>query len=214
MSSFELLTQEEIVNHLENNSPTKYMYSFPKSERFRKIDKRGKSDTFYNLPPMIMTRGAGIGFGQKYDFTRANLRDTELASIKRSYEDNNFPGQKYTFGLGREKFNKQVCPGYKYTDKEITGPASYDTTKTFGNTSPKYTIRSLCGKTFWTINNKGPGPGMYSPKSTINKDGMFVNSKITNIKGAAFSKSNTNRWRFYKRNFIFIIFICYFKYSK
>ena len=176
MSSFELLTQEEIVNHLENNSPTKYMYSFPKSERFRKIDKRGKSDTFYNLPPMIMTRGAGIGFGQKYDFTRANLRDTELASIKRSYEDNNFPGQKYTFGLGREKFNKQVCPGYKYTDKEIPGPDS--------------------------------------PKSTINKDGMFVNSKITNIKGAAFSKSNTNRWRFYKRNFIFIIFICYFKYSK
>ena len=199
-SSFELLTQEEIVNHLENASPTKYMYSFPRSERFRKIDKRGKSDIFYNLPPMTMKRGAGIGLGKKYDFTKANFRDTEFASIQRAYEHNNFPGYKYTFGIGRDKVQKQVCPGYKHIDKNIPGPASYDTTRTTGNASPRYTMRILCGKTFWTINNKSPGPGMYSPKSSINKNGIFTNSKISNILGAPFSKSNTNRWKDYKRN--------------
>ena len=204
--SDELYTQEEIVNHLENCSPTKFMYSFPKSERFWKFDKSGKSDNIYNLPPMLMTRKAGIGYGKKYDFTKENLRDTELVPIKRSYEKNNFPGYKYSFGLGRDKFEKQVTPGSGYSDKNIPGPASYNTTTTTGNDSPKYSFRTLCGKTFWTIKNKYPGPGMYSPKASINKIGKFINSKIVNIKGMPFSKLSANRWNFYKRNLFFYNF--------
>jgi len=48
--SVRLYTQEEIVNHLENSSLSKYMYSFGKAKRFRTIDKKGKSDELYILP--------------------------------------------------------------------------------------------------------------------------------------------------------------------
>ena len=201
---YELYTQEEIVNHLENCSPTKYMYSFPKSQRFWKIDKRGKSDNIYNLPSMLMTRKAGIGYGKKYDFTKEYVRDTEFLSIKRSYDKNNCPGAKYTFGLGRDKFEKQVLYGDKTSDKNIPGPASYSITKTTGEESPKYTFRTLCGKTFWSIDNNYPGPGMYSPKSSINNRGKFINSKIIDIKGTPFSRLSSYRWNSYKRNLFFL----------
>ena len=46
----QLYTQEQIVNHVENASPTKFMYSFSKAERSPPINRTGKSDTFYNLP--------------------------------------------------------------------------------------------------------------------------------------------------------------------
>ena len=213
--SVPLYTQEEIVNHLENASPTKFMYSFSKSDRFRKIDKRGKTDIMYNLPSMIMTRKAGIGYGKKYDFTKENFRDTEFMSIKRSYDPNNMPGTKYSFGLGRDNFQKQVCPGYKNLDKNIPGPASYNVIKTTGHESPKYSFRKLCGKTYWAVKNKNPGPGAYSPKASFNKNGRFINSKIVNIKGTPFSKYSSNRWNHYKCNIIFfIILFKYFYYSK
>ena len=64
--SVRLYTQEEIVNHLENSSLSKFMYSFGKARRFREIDNRGKSDKLYILPSTIMTRKAGIGYGKIY----------------------------------------------------------------------------------------------------------------------------------------------------
>ena len=184
------------------------MYSFSKSNRFMKIDKNGKTDKMYNLPSTRMTRKAGIGYGKKYDFTKQLERGTEFISIKRSYDLKNFPGIKYSFGLGRDKFKKQVCPGYKNLDKNIPGPASYNVTKTIGHDSPKYSFRKICGETFWVNRHiKTPGPGMYSPKCSINKKGKFINSRITNIKGMPFSKYSSSRWNNYKRKlFYFIIF--------
>ena len=67
--SVQLYTQEQIVNHVENASPTKFMYSFSRAERFPPLKRTGKSDTFYNLPSVRMTRTAGIGYGTKSDFT-------------------------------------------------------------------------------------------------------------------------------------------------
>ena len=196
-----LYNQEEIVNHVENTSPSKFMYSFPKSNRFMEIDKKGKTDIMYNLPSSKMTRKAGIGYGTKYDFTKEFERGTEFISIKRSYDLKNFPGVKYSFGIGRDKFKKQVCPGFKNLDKNIPGPASYNIIKTAGYESPKYSFRKLCGETFWINRHmKNPGPGMYSPKASINKKGRFINSKICNIKGTPFSKYSSNRWNHYKCN--------------
>ena len=199
--SVRLYTQEEIVNHLQNTSNAKYMYSFGKANRFKTIDRNGKSDSLYTLPSTKMTRKTGIGYGTKYDFFKENHKITEFISLKRSYDKNFSPGYKYSFGLGREKFTKKVIPGFKIIDNDIPGPAKYDILKTIGAESPKYTFRKLCGKTFLVnkyMNN--PSSAEYNLPSYINKKGKFINSKIPDIKGAAFSKDHTNRWTYYKGN--------------
>ena len=204
--SVRLYTQEEIVNHLQNTSDTKYMYSFNKANRFRTIDKRGKSDALYILPSTKMTRKAAFGYGDKYDFFKENHKITEFISIKRSYDKNFYPGYKYSFGLGRDKFLKRVIPGYKNIDMDIPGPAKYNVLKTIGAESPKYTFRKLCGKTFWV--NKymdNPSAAEYKVPTYINKKGKFINSKICNIKGAAFSKDHTDRWTHYNGKKYFFI---------
>ena len=206
--SVRLYTQEEIVNHLENDSLSKFMYSFGKARRFREIDNRGKSDKLYILPSTIMTRKAGIGYGKKYDFFKKNHKDTEFISIKRSYDVGNSPGYKYSFGLGRHKFKKQVIPGCKNIDMNIPGPAKYNVLKTTGAEAPKYSLRRLCGETFWVnryMNN--PSPAEYDFQPYVNKNGRFINSKVCNIKGSAFSKDHTNRWSHYNRKFNFLIFL-------
>ena len=206
--SVRLYTQEEIVNNLQNTSDSKYMYSFGKAQRFRTIDKRGKSDALYILPSTKMTRKAGIGYGDKYDFYKENHKITEFISLKRSYDPNFCPGYKYSFGLGREKFAKRVIPGFKNIDMDIPGPAKYNVLKTIGAESPKYTFRKLCGKTFWV--NKymdNPSAAEYNVPSNFNPKGKFFNSKIHDIKGAAFSKDHTNRWANYKGKKYFLIII-------
>ena len=206
-----LYNQEEVVNHLENSSKTKYMYSFGKANRFRSIDKRGKSDNMYNLPSSIMTRKAGIGIGKKYDFYKENHKDTEFISIKRSYDVGNSPGYKYSFGLGRSNFKKQVIPGYRNIDMNVPGPAKYNVLKTTGGEAPKYTFRKLCGETFWVnryMNNPSPAAYPYSPY--VSSSGKFINSKVCNIKGAPFSKDRTNRWVLYNRKIIYYLYIYLF----
>ena len=45
----QLYTQEQIVHHLQNTSPTKFMYTFNKANRFPKLDKTGKTDAIYTI---------------------------------------------------------------------------------------------------------------------------------------------------------------------
>ena len=210
MSYGELYTQEEIVHHPENNSTSKYMYTFGKADRFMKIDRTGKTDSYYTLPSVTMVRKAGIGYGLKADVTKNYFTPTEFISIKRSYDKDYQPGLKYSFGLARDKFAKQVVPGFKNIDKYIPGPAIYNIIKKTGSESPKYTFRKICDKTetFWY--NKympNPGPGAYTPKIYINTDGTFISSKIHNIKSANFGRDKSDRWRSYKRKFNKILFI-------
>lgn len=198
--SVRLYTQEEIVNNLQNSSLSKYMYSFGKVNRFRTIDRKGKSDELYILPSTKMTRKAGIGYGNKYDFTKESHIPTEFISIRRSYDPANSPGYKYSFGLGRDLFKKQVVPGRKNIDMDIPGPAKYNVMKTIGSDAPKYSLRKLCGESYLFnryMNN--PSPAAYDYQPYINKKGKFINSRVCNIKGAPFSKDHTNRWTQYKR---------------
>lgn len=160
-----------------------------------------------------MTRKTALGYGDKYDFMKENHKITEFISIKRSYDLNNFPGYKYSFGLGREKFAKRVIPGFKNLDMDIPGPAKYNVLKTIGAESPKYSFRKLCGKNYWV--NKymdNPSAAEYNVPTYINRKGKFINSKVCNIKGAAFSKSHSNRWTQYKGKIIFFILFNYSNY--
>lgn len=195
----QLYTQEQIVHHVENASPTKFMYSFSKAPRFPSIDRRGKSDDFYQLPSQRMNRTAAFGFGNKYDFTSKNRVGTEFISIKRDFDEGNQRGVKYSFGLSREKFHAQVCPGYNNLDMNVPGPGKYNVVKPTGSQSPKYTCRPLCGDPQWTNRHMpNPGPGTYTPRIRINTEGKYPISRISNIKVNNFGIDSSDRFRCYK----------------
>ena len=175
--SVQLYTQEQIVHHLENTSPTKFMYTFNKAQRFPNVDKKGKTDTIYNIPSARNKRKTTLS-----DFTKGFYRGTEYISIKRDFDKGNEPGVKYTFGLARDKFNKQVVPGFKNFDKYIPGPGIYNVIKKTGSESPYYSLHTICGETQWInrhMNN--PGPGEYSTVVRINSAGKYPLSQISNI---------------------------------
>ena len=197
--SLEKNSHEQIVNHLENNSPSKYMYSFGKAPRFPSLKHSGKSDMFYNLPSMKSTRGTSLGLGTKYDFTK-QTQATEFISIKRYFDKGNQPGPKYTFGMPRDKFRKAFCPGFKMIDKDIPGPGKYNLFKEPGEDSPSYSIHEKCGSnSFVNKLMKNPGPAEYSPLLSINSEGKYPISKISNVHSTNFGSNKTKRF-FYKIN--------------
>ena len=208
---YELYSQEKIVNHQENHSPTKFMYSFGRAKRFPPLDRRGFSDSLYNFPTIGTGQKIGIGYGKKTDFTRKSLI-TEIVGIKRDFDaDSNHRGASYSFGQSRDKFAKVVCPGYKYIDKNIPGPAKYNSfLNTMGNMgSPAYTIRLKCGDNSW--NNKlmnNPGPGAYDSIVKINVNGKCPMSRIPNIKSRNFGIDRINRFNNYRcKKYNIILFL-------
>ena len=209
--SIQLYTQEQIVHHVENASPTKFMYSFGRAERFPPLKRVGKSDKFYTLPSVRMNRTAGFGFGLKSDFTKSNSH-TEFVNVKRDFDIGNQRGLKFSFGLGRDAFTKQFVPGYKNIDKNIPGPGKYKVRKDLGYDAPKFSMYAICGQGGWTNKNmNNPAPGTYKPVVEINPKGKYPVSNITNMKVSDFGISNSNRFDYYKGkkifSFIFIIFI-------
>ena len=206
--SVQLYTQEQIVHHVENASPTKFMYTFSKAPRFPEISKNGKTDSIYNIPDSIMKRKAAMGYGHKSDFTLKNYRGTEFISIKRDYDTGNQRGFKYSFGLARDKFERQVVPGYKNLDMNVPGPAKYNVLKTTGHESPYYTLHIICGETQWINRHmKNPGPGAYTPLVRINSEGKYPVSKISNIKANNFGLDKSDRWKLYKRKYFYYIIL-------
>ena len=196
-----LYSQEQIVKHLENASPTKFMYSFARAERFPPLKRSGKSDKFYNLRSVRMNRTAGFGYGTKYDFTKSKNLKTEFGSLKRDFDIGNQRGLKFSFGIGRDAYRKAFCPGYKNDDKNIPGPAKYQVRKELGSDAPKYTMHSICGERSWTNKNiNTPAPGTYQPVVKINDKGRYPVSNISNIKVSNFGLSHTNRFNYYKNN--------------
>ena len=200
-NEYELYSQEKIVNHQENNSPTKFMYSFGRARRFPPLDRRGFSDSLYNFPKFGKAQKVGIGYGNKIDFTKRRLV-TEIVGVKRDFNlDSKSRGASYSFGQPRDKYTKVVCPGYKYIDRNVPGPAKYNSfLNTMGNMgSPAYTLRSKCGEYNW--NNKlmdNPGPGAYETIININNDGKCPVSKIPNIKARNFGIDRIDRFAKYR----------------
>ena len=189
--------QLNIVHHLLNNSPSKYMFSFPKTPRFFKLKQDNGVDKFYNLPSTLTKRSTAMGFGKKSNFT-SNNSNTEFVSIKRYFDKNYQPGSKYSFGVSRDKFSKVYYPGLKLSDTSIPGPGKYNIRKGPGLNSPKFTIRAKCGK---NINTRplSPGPGQYSPVINFNSEGKYPLSKISNVHTINFGNNRTRRF-FYKIN--------------
>lgn len=201
----QLYSQEQIVHHLENGSPTKFMWSFSKSPRFPKQDRRGYSDTIYDFPSFGKTRKAGMGYGNKSDFTKSSFV-TELAGEKRDFDPGTKPrGFQFSFGLGRDSFKKAYCPGYKNLDMNVPGPGKYNYLKTTGSDSPAYTLHAICGERGWTNRHMdNPGPGAYAPVVKINDKGRYPISRISNVKSFNFGLDHVDRFKGYKRKFIYM----------
>ena len=197
----QLYIQEQIVNHQENASPTKFMYSFARAKRFPDLDRRGFSDSLYNFPRMGKAQKCGIGYGNKTDFTRRALI-TEIVGVKRDYDADAKPrGVSYSFGESRDKYGKVYCPGYKNLDKNVPGPGKYNSfLNTMGNMgSPAYTFSSKCGELNW--NNKlmnNPGPGAYDSIVKINTSGRYPISRVANVKSRNFGIDRIDRFSNYR----------------
>ena len=71
----ELYAQEKIVNHQENHSPTKFMYSFSLARHFPPLDCRGFSDSLYNCHKIGEGAKIGIGYGKNTDFTKKTINN-------------------------------------------------------------------------------------------------------------------------------------------
>jgi hypothetical protein len=181
------------------------MFTFNKSRRFPKLDKTGKTDSIYNIPSSKTQRKTTLGYGKKSDFTKGFYRGTEFISIKRDFDRGNEPGVKYTFGLARDKFEKQVVPGFKNFDKNIPGPGIYNVIKKTGSESPYYSLHKICGETQWINRHmKNPGPGEYSTVVRINSAGKYPLSQISNIKANNFGLDKTDRWKRYRGKLLYI----------
>ena len=204
---YELYTQQRIVNHLENSSPTKFMYSFSRAKRFPSVERRGFSDALYVFPGIGTGRKVGIGYGTKYDFTKSKVR-TEIVGIKRDFDlDSKHRGVSYSFGESRSKFNKVCSPVNKIIDLNIPGPGKYySRINTMGNMgSPKYTLRPKCGDVN-TMNKtmRTPGPGAYEPVVKINPKGRYPISRCRNTNGRNFGIDGVKRFISYRCKKLFI----------
>ena len=131
----EVLTK---VNVNINSSSSKQMYTIPKAERF-KYSKVGV-DSIYNLPSVMEKRSAGLGYGQKNDFTKGGMRGKtdSIYNIPREFDLNRRYGNspKYTFGTGRENM---IIPSTKIPN--YPSPNQYNPYKVFGADSLKYSMR-------------------------------------------------------------------------
>ena len=197
---YELYPQQRIVNHLENSSPTKFMYSFSRAQRFPSVDRRGFSDSFYVFPGIGSGRKVGIGYGTKYDFTKSRVK-TEIIGIKRDFDIGSKPrGVSYSFGESRSKYGKVVTPGNKLIDINIPGPGKYySSINTLGNMgSPKYSMRPKCVRNNKALSLLYPGPGSYDPVVKINPKGTYPISRCPNTKGRNFGIDGVKRFNNYR----------------
>lgn len=84
--SITVLSGKGISNHLLNHSLSKQMYSFPKSPRFKVLNKSSSATFLYNIPSKFSNRKAFIGYGNKSDFTKFQSSNADFYNIKREFD--------------------------------------------------------------------------------------------------------------------------------
>ena len=102
----------EIINKSPlNHSPSKMMFSFPKTKRFESSFAKNSSRTFlYDLPEIKnKTKGASIGYGKKSDFTKVpEIRKAAFHEYKDNFDFKSSGKPAFTFGISRHFFEKVV----------------------------------------------------------------------------------------------------------
>jgi len=140
-----------------------------------------------------------MGYGTKYDFTKANKDKTApFYNMGSDFDPKKHEHAAYTFGIGRQYYEKVYCESSTFGDKKIPGPGNYNYVRSIGHDCPKFTI---VGRHKEPSNkHKVPGPGEY-PFVSMNIRGRYPLSKMRNATSIVWSCSKAKRF-VYDSNYI------------
>lgn len=191
---------QAISDNILNHSISKQMYSFPKTKRFHEMKKCSSATFLYNIPNKMSKRKAFIGYGSKVDFTNMNKTNTPYYKITRIFDGKQQmtpDAPKYTFGLGRNYFQKVVINKKISKIESISpGPAKYSYLKPFGSFSPKYSVPKNKVKKLSLGEIISPGPAKYKNNLNINPQGLYSLSRFHNSPCNGWSLSKTQRFSY------------------
>lgn len=143
---------------------------------------------------MRMKRFTTLGKGNKYDFTSGHYRNNAQFSNYKSDFDRAHPNApSYSFGVGRDKYEKVYVESAKIIDINIPGPGKYSILKPFGANSIKFSIKGKHRSRSVDVSFNMPGPGAYQNSIQINPGGKYPISKIANIAGVNFGADKSKR---------------------
>lgn len=100
---FSVTSPTQILNSIVNDSPTKYQYSFQKSQRF--ADAKPTCPNLFYDGPKFKTRAAGIGYGSRADIASLpsnKFPEPKQYEIKSIFEINKMKNKGKSFGLSRD----------------------------------------------------------------------------------------------------------------
>ena len=184
---YHLISGEKISNNILNNSPSKQMYSFSKSERFPPLLK-SSSNSYYNIPPIRDKRSCSFGYGNKIDFSKDSKDKSKVYyNIKSTFTQKN-GSPHYSFGIGRD-----LIYNINNNKKNIPGPGQYSILKPFGSNGKKFSIYS---KILNKHLNNYPGPGKYKNILGISTKGIYPISDMRNIHSMFFGKNPNDRFSY------------------
>jgi hypothetical protein len=87
-----------------NHSPTKMMYTFPKTQRFF-FEKRPLCDQMYPSQESKTNRSTSFGYGNKYDFTKSK-NTAPYYNLSTNFDPKKTHQPSYTFGISRSFYEK------------------------------------------------------------------------------------------------------------
>ncbi len=181
-----------------NTSKSKMMYSFSKSSRFPKQDRRGYADALYLLPEIKSKRSTTFGLGNKYDFTRTQKGiNTQFYSNGSDFDKDHPHSPCFTFGVGRDKYSKVYYETNKMIDMNVPGPGNYNYLKPFGWDAAKFSMKGRSFEAKSTRNkDMSPGPGNYRNVYAINEKGKYPISNVENIRSFNFVNDKMKRFNY------------------
>ena len=174
-----------------NNSTSKQLYSFSKSERFpvhaslnNKIAYDFKSE-FARSP----VSGSGRPFHQtstRFSYYASPEKGGKLPGPSQYRLGNTFgkeswkPNQQYSFGVGKGDMKKLFIDEIRYkSDNSSPGPGRYNFSKKFGQGSINYSMAQRLPTDIQSLerSKKLPGPGHYAAPHMTGKDVIFSTVK-------------------------------------
>ena len=200
-----ITTGEQISRSPLNNSSAHQRYSFPKSERFKPY-LTTYCDKFYDLPSLRSTRTTSFGFGTKSDFTKKDKQiKTDFNYLDSDFDQKHPHGPKYSFPVGRDKYEKVYYENGKILDKTVPGPGKYNYLKSFGSDALKFTMKGRIDPNR-VVNPKVkkttmPGPGAYDIVIKTNTKGKYPISNIPNYNSIGYNYDKEKRFNYKYNNF-------------
>jgi len=169
------------------------MFSFSKADRFPEMKKSNSCCSFYDLPP-VKTRTTSLGMGQKYDFTKESKgNNPQFYNFQTDFDPKKPQHPAFSFGIGRDKYDKVYYESNKYFDKDVPGPGKYDFLKKFGHDAKKFSIYGKVEPKNELKTSREPGPGEY-PLISINPSGKYPLSHMKNTNNLNWSSVKDQRF--------------------